>query len=40
MKRFGRDDLGPVLVDNKGGEYRPNGAKIQGVVVYVVRTYR
>ncbi len=40
VKRFGRDDVGVVLLDNKGGEYRPNGAKIQGVVVYVGRTYR
>ncbi|MDA8189579.1 MAG: helix-turn-helix domain-containing protein [Dehalococcoidales bacterium] len=40
VKRFDRDRSGPVLIDNKGGQYRPNGAKIQGVVVYVGRTYR
>lgn len=40
IKRFRRDDAGPLLVDNKGGEYRPNGAKVQGVVVHVGRSYR
>lgn len=40
VKRFDRRDNEPILLDNKGGEYRPNGAKIQGVVVYVGRAYR
>jgi transcriptional regulator with XRE-family HTH domain len=41
VKRFQRDTEGlPVLLDNKGGVYRPNGAKIQGVIVHVGRSYR
>lgn len=40
IKRFERDGVGPLLLDNKGGRYRPDGAKIQGVVVYVGRAYR
>ena len=39
IKRFERDESGALLLDNKGGSYRPNGAKIQGVIVYVGRAY-
>ncbi len=40
VKRLDRDSEGPVLLDNKGGSYRPNGAKVQGTIVSVVRNYR
>ena len=40
IERFERDEAGPLLLDNRGGRYRPNGAKVQGVVVYVGRAYR
>lgn len=40
IERFERDGIGPLLLDNRGGRYRPNGAKVQGVVVYVGRAYR
>lgn len=40
VKRFRQRDSEPFLVDNKGGEYRPNDAKIQGLVVAIERRYR
>lgn len=40
VKRVSKDDEGPVLLDNKGGSYRPNGATVQGTIVSVVRNYR
>ncbi len=40
VKRLEHDAAGSVLVDNKGGSYRPNGGRVQGTIVSVVRTYR
>lgn len=37
VKRFGRDTQGPLLEDAKGGRYRPNGAKVQGILVSILR---
>lgn len=37
VKRFSRDSEGPLLEDAKGGRYRPNGAKVQGVLVSILR---
>jgi len=39
VKRYEVREDGSILLDNKGGEYRPNGAKIQGQVVAMNRTF-
>ncbi len=40
VKRYALRDGQPILRDNKGRIYRPNGAKIQGVVIQTSREYR
>lgn len=40
IKEFDRDELGPLLRDYQGNVIRPNGAKIDGVVVLLQRRLR
>jgi transcriptional regulator with XRE-family HTH domain len=39
IKRYVQNGAEPILIDNHGDTYRPNGARIQGVIKAVVRTY-